>query len=125
MRIVTTLIIASAIAAPASVRAELLSNEHQIKELFAGNTISGDERGDAYVEFFSPDGRIKGENKEGKYTGHWQVWRGRMCVSYDDDNGKASAWDCSNVGQSGSRIVWSADGEKSYSTLTAGNPRGF
>lgn len=125
MRIATALFIASAIAAPAAARAEFLSNEQQIRELFAGNTISGEESGKTYVEFFSPDGRIAGESQEGKYSGHWQIWRGRVCVSYDEDDGKASAWECANVGLNGSRIVWSADGEKSYSTLNAGNPRGF
>ncbi|PWB80154.1 MAG: hypothetical protein C3F11_18730 [Methylocystaceae bacterium] len=108
-----------------TARAELLSNELKIRELFAGNTISGEERGETYIEFFSPDGGIVGENSEGRYTGHWQVSRGRICLSYDEENGKAGAWDCAQVGLNGSRIVWSAGGEKSYSTLTAGNPRGL
>jgi hypothetical protein len=125
MRIITTALAVCVLAAPGAAMAQLLSNEAEIRSVFSGNTVAGEEKGDTYVEYFTPDGRISGENREGRYKGFWEVSKDRMCVSYEEDNGKASAWDCSHVDLSGSRITWSEDGEKSYSTITAGNPRGL
>lgn len=125
MRIVTVAVAVCVLAAPCAALAQQLSNEVEIRSVFAGNTLTGEEKGDSYVEYFAPDGRISGKNREGRYKGFWQISQSRMCVSYEEDDGKASAWDCSHVGLNGSQITWSQDGEKSYATITAGNPRGL
>jgi hypothetical protein len=125
MRIVTRVFAVCVVAAPFAAHAQTLSNEVEIRSVFSGNTVSGEENGAAYHEYFIPDGRIVGESGEGRYKGYWQISKGRMCVSYDEDDGKVGAWDCSHVGLSGSRITWTEDGKKSYSTIAAGNPHGL
>ncbi|ATQ68043.1 MULTISPECIES: hypothetical protein [Methylosinus] len=125
MRIALAALLAGIILTPCAVGAQPLANDAEIRSAFAGNTVSGEEKGQAYVEYFAPDGHIVGVNHEGRYKGNWQIFKNRMCVSYEEDNGKASAWDCSHVGLSGARLSWTQDGETSYSTIAAGNPRGL
>ena len=109
---------------PAVAHSKELSNDDQIREALIGNTISGLEDGNSYVEFLQPDGRIDGEGREGRYTGHWEIAKGQICFRYDEDD-KASSWDCVKVGIEGARIVWIDKGEKSYANFIAGNPKGF
>jgi hypothetical protein len=125
MRYVIAAMAASMIISPALVAARPLSNETEIRSAVAGNTIAGEEDGVPFVEYFAPDGRILGENREGRYKGNWQVSKNRMCVAYDEDDGKSSAWDCSHIGLDGSRLSWTQDGETSYSTIAAGNSHGL
>lgn len=125
MRIAVVALLAGMIVSPCAVEAQPLSNDTEIRSVFSGNTVSGEEKGETYVEYFAPDGRISGVNHEGLYNGHWQISKNRICVSYEEDDGKSSAWDCSHVGLNGSRLSWSQDGETSYSTIAAGNPRGL
>ena len=110
---------------PTCVLSKELINDAQIREAIVGNTISGREDGAAYVEFINPDGRIVGEDRDGRYTGRWRLNEGRICFSYDKDGGKASDWDCAQVGLEGSRIVWISDGDRSYADLIQGNPNRF
>jgi hypothetical protein len=125
MRIAIAALMAGLIVSPCAVEAQPLSNEAEIRSVFAGNTVSGEEKGQPYDEYYVPDGRILGVNNEGHYKGNWQIFKNRMCVSYEEDDGKASAWDCSHVALNGSRLSWTEDGETTYSTITAGNPRGL
>ena len=125
MRILTAILISTAMIAPSLAQPRRLPNNDKIRQVFAGNTISGREGGKAYVEFFHPNGRISGEASDGKYSGNWQVSRGRVCLSYEKGNGGRTAWDCSNISVNGSRIVWIAEGKKFFSALARGNPRGL
>lgn len=125
MRALNAMLVATAVTVPSQAQSKMLGNDDQIRQVFVGNTVSGVEQGESYVEFYFPDGRIGGEGREGAYSGHWQIVRGRMCLSYDVAGGKATPWDCARVGLEGSRIVWAERGEKSFSVLKAGNPKGF
>jgi hypothetical protein len=125
MRLLAIILVASAITLPTMVQSKMLSNDDEIRQMLVGNTISGEEEGETYVEFLHPDGRITGEDRQGRYAGHWQLSGGRMCLSYDQEDGEPSNWDCSQVGFEGSRVLWSARGEKSFSNLITGNPNGF
>ncbi len=125
MRILTTILISTAMIAPSVAQPRRSPNNDKIRQVFAGNTISGREGGKAYVEFFHPNGRISGEASDGKYSGNWQVSHGRVCLSYEKGNGGRTAWDCSNISVNGSRIVWIAEGKKFFSALARGNPRGL
>ena len=106
-----------------SAKAQTAFSDDQIRSALVGNTISGQESGEYYVEFLRPDGRIDGMGADGRYTGHWVISRGRMCMSYDEEDGKATPWDCARVATRGDRVIWVNQGEKSYSALTRGNPR--
>jgi hypothetical protein len=106
-----------------SAKAQTVFSEDQIRSALVGNTISGQESGEPYVEFLRPDGRIDGMGSDGRYTGHWVISRGRMCMSYDEEDGKATPWDCARVVAQGDRVIWVDQGEKSYSALSRGNPR--
>jgi hypothetical protein len=110
---------------PSLARAQVFATEEQIKRALVGNTISGQERGVPYVEYFEPGGRIEGEGPDGHYVGRWTISNGRMCLSYEQGEGATTAWDCARVGVEGDKILWAAPGERSYSMLTAGNPKGF
>ena len=106
-----------------SAKAQTAFSDDQIRSALVGNTISGQESGEYYVEFLRPDGRIDGMGADGRYTGHWVISRGRMCMSYDEEDGKATPWDCARVATRGERVIWVNQGEKSYSALSRGNPR--
>ena len=106
-----------------SAKAQTAFSDDQIRSALVGNTISGQESGEYYVEFLRPDGRIDGAGADGRYTGHWVISRGRMCMSYDEEDGKATPWDCARVATRGDRVIWVNQGEKSYSALSRGNPR--
>jgi hypothetical protein len=98
-----------------SAKAQTAFSDDQIRSALVGNTISGQESGEYYVEFLRPDGRIDGMGADGS--------RGRMCMSYDEEDGKATPWDCARVATRGDRVIWVNQGEKSYSALSRGNPR--
>ena len=106
-----------------SAKAQSAFSDDQIRSALVGNTISGQESGEYYVEFLRPDGRIDGMGADGRYTGHWVISRGRMCMSYAEEDGKATPWDCARVATRGDRVIWVNQGEKSYSALSRGNPR--
>jgi len=106
-----------------SAKAQTAFSDDQIRSALVGNTISGQESGEPYVEFLRPDGRIDGMGADGRYTGHWVISRGRMCMSYDEEDGKATPWDCARVATRGDRVIWVNQGEKSYSALSRGNPK--
>ena len=125
MRILTAILISTAMIVPAVGQPRRSTNNDKIRQVFAGNTISGREGGKAYVEFFHPNGRISGEASDGKYSGNWQVSHGRVCLSYEKGNGGRTPWDCSNISVNGSRIVWIAEGKKFFSALARGNRRGL
>lgn len=124
MRFAIAAFAASMIVSPSLVAAQPLSNEVEIRSVFSGNTVSGQEDGVPYVEYFTPDGRILGENRDGRYKGYWQISKNRMCLAYDEDEGK-KGWECSHVGLEGARLSWTEDGETTYSTIAAGNPHGL
>ena len=112
-----------AVTMASSAKAQTAFSDDQIRSALVGNTISGQESGEPYVEFLRPDGRIDGMGADGRYTGHWVISRGRMCMSYDEEDGKATPWDCARVATRGDRVIWVNQGEKSYSALSRGNPR--
>ena len=113
----------AAMTVASSANAQSAFSDNQIRSALIGNTISGQESGEPYVEFLRPDGRIDGVGSDGRYTGHWVISRGRMCMSYDVEDGKATPWDCARVVTQGDRVIWVDQGEKSYSALSRGNPK--
>jgi hypothetical protein len=125
MRALTLIFAAVAVSLPAIAHADALTNDEQIRKALVGNTISGDEDGVIYTEFLSPDGRILGEDRQGRYSGHWMIAGGQMCMRYVERADKESTWDCSKVEVDGAQVTWIADGEKSVSKLTPGNPSRF
>jgi hypothetical protein len=125
MRALAVLLIACAIAFPSVALAEKLTTDDQVRQALVGNTISGEDEAEAYSEFFHPDGRILGEDRQGRYSGHWMISGAQMCMRYYENGDKESNWDCSQVEIEGNKVIWSSDGERSTSTLIPGNPRGF
>ncbi len=125
MRTLAPILTISVILAAAPGFSKELANDMQIRESLVGNTISGEENGKKYVEFLHPDGRILGEDREGRYTGRWQLNRGRICFTYDKEDGKMTDWDCPQVTLEGARITWTNDGERSSAILVPGNPKEF
>jgi len=124
MRILILIPAALAAVAASTANARNLSGQ-EIASVLAGNTLSGYENGQPYVEFLRPDGTLIGEEKDGRYTGRWGVSGGRVCFSYLGEGGAAGKWECSTVSVNGGNVVWGAQGDRSYSRLTAGNPRGL
>jgi len=123
MRNPSIILAVAAMMVASSAKAQTPFSDGQIRSALVGNTISGQESGGYYVEFLRPDGRIDGMGADGRYTGHWVISRGRMCMSYDEEDGKATPWDCARVATRGDRVIWVNQGEKSYSALSRGNPR--
>ena len=127
MRALAALLTALAITFPSIAKSEILSSDDQIRQALVGNTITGEENGESYTEFLHPDGRITGKDRQGSYTGHWQILSGQMCMRYSKGNvsGQETNWDCAQVERDGSRIIWLGDGEMSFSNLIPGNPNKF
>jgi hypothetical protein len=123
MRNPSIILAVAAMMVASSAKAQTAFSDDQIRSALVGNTISGQESGKSYVEFLRPDGRIDGMGSDGRYTGRWVISRGRMCMSYDDGEGKATPWDCARVATRGDKVIWVNQGEKSYSALSRGNPR--
>jgi|SRR5271166_2724871 len=122
------------IGSSAAASAQVFTSNDQVRQALVGNTISGEEKGKRYVEYFHPDGRISGfypderegdEEAEGPYTGHWRIGKAQLCVRYAEDDGREGAWDCSPVEVKGWKVIWASDGERSVSSLTPGNPFHF
>ncbi len=112
-----------AMTVASSAKAQSSFSDEQIRRALIGNTISGQLSGEPYIEFLRPDGRIDGVGNDGRYTGHWVISRGRMCLSYDEGDDKATPWDCARVSIQGDKVIWVDQGEKTYSTLSPGNPK--
>lgn len=125
MRGLAAILAIVAISFPAIARSEMLSNDDQIRKALVGNTIAGEENGEAYKEYLSPDGRILGEDRQGRYAGHWMIAGGQMCMRYVQRAEKESNWDCSKVEVEGAEVTWVAEGERSSSKLMPGNPSKF
>jgi hypothetical protein len=125
MRTLAVALIAAAFLFPSMSRSEILSSDDQIRKALVGNTISGEEEGEVYTEYLNPDGRVLGEDRQGRYSGHWMIAGGQMCLRYVEEAGKESNWDCSQVEIDGAQVTWRADGEKSTSKLVPGNPSKF
>jgi hypothetical protein len=100
-----------------------------IKKEIVGNSIIGIEKGETYVEYLSPDGKISGLAESGFYRGAWRVDGDKICVLYDPDEAgdpNANTWDCEPMARKGENIYWSdsvAADEPSEATLLAGNPK--
>ena len=118
-RFVGSLMLAGSLAVltGGAAAAEAVMSDQEIQTSVIGNTVTGMEDGEHYVEFLSPDGRILGRSRSGAYSGVWRIKTKRLCVSYD---GKAS-WDCAAVRLNGEQVVWIAHGVKFVSAMTKGD----
>ncbi|HYA80576.1 MAG TPA: hypothetical protein VED87_06585 [Methylocystis sp.] len=113
------------VGAPATAQATALTTDDQIRQAIVGNTMAGEDEGESFSEYYNPDGRILGERRAGRYTGHWHIAGAQMCVRYADDDGKESVWECSRIDVDGNKVTWSDEEDKAIFTLTPGNPGKF
>jgi hypothetical protein len=80
----------------------------QIMERIIGNTIVDTDNRALEVKYFSSDGSIRVEDKDGRYDGVWAIRENKLCVGYEDDNGNMSeAKDCMTVKIKGNRVTMS------------------
>ena len=107
---------------PPAAHAAALTTDDQIRQALIGNTVSGEDDGENFSEYFNPDGRVLGERRDGRYSGHWHVAGAQMCVRYADNDGKESIWECSRIDIDGNKATWSDEEGKAVFTLTPGNP---
>ena len=113
------------VGVPPAACAKALASDDQIRQALVGNTISGEEDGKTFSEYFNPDGRVLGEGGEGRFSGHWHIAGGQMCVRYAEPTGSESIWECSRIDVEGSAVTWSDEEGKTVFTLTPGNPGKF
>ena len=101
----------------AATAAEMLTSD-QVRALVSGNTVQGAMQSTgAYVEFYQPDGTIKGKD----YTGAWSIDGDKMCFQYGSD--PKSCWE---VGREGAVIQWMKEGKvDGIGTVVNGNPYNF
>jgi hypothetical protein len=69
VRAAIVILASSLILVPAMADAKMLSTEAEIRGAIIGNTISGEEHGKAYYEYFRSDGGIVGEKDGERYLG--------------------------------------------------------
>ena len=97
-----------------------------VRSYLVGNTISGIEAGEQYVEYLRPDGTISGRSPSGSYKGKWRISGKRMCFLYFGERGEAEgSWDCSEVSIVGNKVFWSGTPASEASTLAHGDPNGL
>jgi hypothetical protein len=96
-----------------------------VRQKIVGNTIIGAEDGSPYAEYLLEDGNILGQGKDGNYKGVWKIRGNRLCLSYEDDDGKiGESEECSTVVLNGDQIIRkSDDGDEEVSALAPGNPK--
>jgi hypothetical protein len=123
MRILMSMLLVCVIAPAALAQTKKLTTEEDIRKALVGNSISGEENGEVFLEFLNPDGRLVGEGSQGMYTGRWRISYGRMCLSYDEEEGKVTTWDCAEVSLDGaSTVIWTSEGKSHSTKLIMGNP---
>lgn len=97
---------------------ELTADE--LRARMVGNTVVGIEDGEFYAEYLSPNGAIYGRNQHEAYQGYWRIVGNKLCLAYDEDNGKKISWNCVFVALNGDRIIWNDNNETSYARLLPG-----
>lgn len=76
-----------------------------------------------FVEYYAPDGTVRGWSDGQPYTGVWDVKQDSFCTALSGDPPI-----CSRVARAGRGLEWSIDGEKRLSRvddIVPGNPRGL
>ena len=76
-----------------------------------------------FVEYYAPDGTVKGWSDGQPYKGAWEVKQDAFCTALSGDPPI-----CSRVARAGRGLEWSIDGEKRLSRvddIEPGNPRGL
>ena len=76
-----------------------------------------------FVEYYSPDGTVRGWSDGQPYQGIWNVKENAFCTALSGDPPV-----CSRVARAGNGLAWSIDGEKGLSRvddIMPGNPRGL
>ena len=125
MRALRLTLVCSMVLASPLANAKMLKADAEIRGALVGNTLSGDEDGKPYYEYFRADGKIIGEQDGERYSGKWSVADGRFCMSYDED-GPTAKPDCSTVDFYGCGVLWvDEDEEMSFSSILTGNPKGL
>jgi hypothetical protein len=76
-----------------------------------------------FVEYYAPDGKLRGLTEGKHYGGSWEVRGGDFCTLLQDSDSSI----CSPVEQKGNTLYWSVDGEEEASPVSTmpGNPRGL
>ena len=89
----------------------------EINDAVSGATYQGSMTQSAFVEYYAPDGSIRGEG----YSGQWRVEDGRMCFQYGSD--PESCW---HIELNGPAMTLIKDGAvDGAGMLIQGNPNEF
>lgn len=97
--------------------AEGMATGDQIRATLSGNTLQGSGSKSAYVEYYDPDGTIRGKD----YTGKWSVKGDTGCMAYGD--GAESCW---TAYIDGAAAIWYKDGKVDATGMSIpGNPNNF
>lgn len=100
-----------------ALAADATLNAADIRARIIGHTLSGREDGRTYRETLFANGRIKGVDDEGNYTGRWSIRKDRLCFIYDDDEDE-DEWECSAVRLDGDAVTFvDPDGSEVRATL--------
>jgi len=94
-----------------------MSSKDEIMAAVSDKTYQGSMLKDAFVEYYDPDGTIRGEG----YSGKWRVEEGTMCFQYGD-----GAERCFAVEVNGPAMTMYKDGKvDGNGILIEGNPNKF
>jgi hypothetical protein len=91
-----------------------------LRKTLIGNTITGVENGESYVEYLRSDGVISGLSGSEKYSGRWRISGDQICFLYPKES---QDWDCTQASLQGNEIIWSDKG--GTANLMKGNPNGL
>jgi uncharacterized protein YceK len=94
--------------------------------LVSDRTFTGTYEGTTYVEYYAPDGAIRGEQDGEKYTASWEIVGDTVCFTYPEDGADAGP-DCFTATQDGENVYWfNEDGSfNDATTWVTGNPNNF
>src|SRR5215471_12123739 len=60
----------------------------EIATAIAGNTVQGAK----FVEYYDPDGSVRGREGDDKYAGSWRVDGDRLCVTFPEHDFTSCLW---------------------------------
>jgi len=93
-----------------------MATADQLSAIISGNSLQGSGAKDAYVEYYDPDGTIRGNG----YTGKWKVEGDQGCMDY------GSGFSCWTAYIDGAAAIWYKDGKlDAISMSIPGNIKGY
>lgn len=94
--------------------------------IVSDRTFRGADEGEAYTEYYAPDGSLRGKSATRTYTGNWKVVGEQLCFTYTYPDDPDTETDCYAVFTNGDVVTWvDGDGQLVEAEMVEGNADGL